>query len=256
VLQDGFCYQGEASPIHDNAPRGEPSAHLPPTSFVLFLQNHDQIGNRAMGERLTQLAHPDALRAAHALLLLSPQIPMLFMGEEWGARCPFLYFTSHRGTLADAVREGRRREFAKFTAFADPRQRERIPDPNDEHTYLASWPGEASLADPEQLGWLSRTHALLALRHTHIVPRLAGARALDALPLGSAGALARWRLNDGCILTLVLNLGAQPVALPTALAGDPADLLYESREGVATALAAHHMPARACVALLHTPSPM
>ncbi|MFJ1394607.1 hypothetical protein ACIKQ7_19600, partial [Acinetobacter baumannii] len=87
---------GEASPIHDNAPRGEPSAHLPPTSFVLFLQNHDQIGNRAMGERLTQLAHPDALRAAHALLLLSPQIPMLFMGEEWGARCPFLYFTSHR----------------------------------------------------------------------------------------------------------------------------------------------------------------
>ena len=141
------------------------------------------------------------------------------------------------------MREGRRREFAKFTAFADPRQRERIPDPNDEHTYLASWPGEASLADPEQLGWLSRTHALLALRHTHIVPRL-------------AGALARWRLNDGCILTLVLNLGAQPVALPTALAGDPADLLYESREGVATALAAHHMPARACVALLHTPSPM
>ena len=97
---------------------------------------------------------------------------------------------------------------------------------------------------------------MLALRHTHIVPRLAGARALDALPLGSAGALARWRLNDGCILTLVLNLGAQPVALPTALAGDPADLLYESREGVATALAAHHMPARACVALLHTPSPM
>ncbi|MDE2201821.1 MAG: malto-oligosyltrehalose trehalohydrolase [Burkholderiaceae bacterium] len=255
VLQEGFSYQGEPSPIHNNAPRGEPSAHLPPTAFVLFLQNHDQIGNRAFGERLTQLVHPDALHAAQTLLLLSPQIPMLFMGEEWGSTCPFLYFTSHHGALADAVREGRRREFARFAAFADPHQRARIPDPNDERTYLASCPGEADARNPEHVGWLSRVHRLLALRHAEIMPRLPGARALDAVPLGATGALARWRLGDGSLLTLALNVGAQPVAVPTALAGSPADLLHESREGAATALIAHRLPGRACVALLHRPMP-
>lgn len=255
VLQDGFCYQGEPSAIHDNTPRGEPSAHLPPTAFVLFLQNHDQIGNRAFGERLTQLAHPDALHAAQTLLLLSPQIPMLFMGEEWGSLCPFLYFTSHHGALAEAVRDGRRREFARFVAFADPQQRERIPDPNDARTFLASCPGNADAANPEPLGWLNRTHRLLALRHAEIIPRLPAARALDAVPLGNAGAIARWRMGDGSVLTLILNLSTQAVAVPTVLVGNPADLLHESREGVAAELAAHRMPERACVALLRTPSP-
>jgi maltooligosyltrehalose trehalohydrolase len=254
VLQEGFCYQGEPSPIHDNVPRGEPSAHLPPTAFVLFLQNHDQIGNRAFGERLTHLANADALHAAQVLLLLCPQIPMLFMGEEWGSLCPFLYFTSHHGALAEAVRDGRRREFAKFAAFADPQQRERIPDPNDERTYLASCPGKADESHPESLGWLNRTRQLLTLRHGQIIPRLPGTRALDAVPLGKAGAIARWRLGDGSVLTLVLNLADQAVAVPTVLAGNPADLLHESREGAAAALAGHRMPERACVALLQAPS--
>ncbi|WP_199033334.1 malto-oligosyltrehalose trehalohydrolase, partial [Ralstonia sp. ASV6] len=110
VLQEGFCYQGEPSALHNGAPRGEPSGTLPPTAFVLYLQNHDQIGNRPLGERLTRLAHPEALHAAQTLLLLCPQIPLLFMGEEWGSLRPFYYFTSHHGALADAVREGRRRE--------------------------------------------------------------------------------------------------------------------------------------------------
>ncbi|PLT17568.1 MULTISPECIES: malto-oligosyltrehalose trehalohydrolase [Ralstonia] len=254
VLQEGFCYQGEPSPIHDNVPRGEPSAHLPPTAFVLFLQNHDQIGNRAFGERLTHLANADALHAAQVLLLLCPQIPMLFMGEEWGSLCPFLYFTSHHGTLAEAVRDGRRREFAKFAAFADPQQRERIPDPNDERTYLASCPGKADESHPESLGWLNRTRQLLTLRNGQIIPRLPGTRALDAVPLGKAGAIARWRLGDGSVLTIVLNLADQAVAVPTVLAGNPADLLHESREGAAAALAGHRMPERACVALLQAPS--
>ncbi|WP_055326525.1 malto-oligosyltrehalose trehalohydrolase [Ralstonia solanacearum] len=253
VLQDGFCYQGEPSVIHDGTPRGEPSGFLPPTAFVLFLQNHDQVGNRAFGERLTCLAHPDALHAAQALLLLSPQIPLLFMGEEWGCLRPFLYFTSHHGTLAEAVREGRRREFAKFAAFADPHQRERIPDPNDAHTFLASQPGSADPSLPEHLDWLNRTQGLLALRHARIVPRLPGARALDAVPLGATGALARWRLGDGSVLTLAINLGTLPVAIPPALAGNPTDLLHESRDGAAAALAAHSVPAHACIALLHAP---
>ncbi|MGV3654966.1 MAG: malto-oligosyltrehalose trehalohydrolase, partial [Noviherbaspirillum sp.] len=128
-LAEGFIYQGETF-APSGAPRGEPSAALPPTAFVAFLQNHDQVGNRAFGERLAALADREALRAAMALLLLSPQIPLLFMGEEAGAREPFLYFTSHPDPrLADAVRSGRREEFARFPAFSDPAARERIPDP-------------------------------------------------------------------------------------------------------------------------------
>src|SRR5690606_7362847 len=116
-LGEGFIYQGQNNRRGES--RGEPSAHLSPTSFVLFLQNHDQTGNRAFGDRLVTLADADALRAATAVLLLSPMVPLLFMGEEWGSRQPFLFFTSHHGELADAVREGRRSEFAEFSEFAD-----------------------------------------------------------------------------------------------------------------------------------------
>ena len=139
-------------------------------------------------------------------------------------------------------------------AFADPQQRERIPDPNDERTYLASCPGKADESHPESLGWLNRTRQLLTLRNGQIIPRLPGTRALDAVPLGKAGAIARWRLGDGSVLTIVLNLADQAVAVPTVLAGNPADLLHESREGAAAALAGHRMPERACVALLQAPS--
>ena len=103
-LAEGFIYQGQPSAFRSGEARGESSKDLQPTAFVLFLQNHGQIGNRAFGERLTTLADPDALRAASALLLLAPQIPLLFMGEEWGAREPFLYFTSYAdAALAEAV---------------------------------------------------------------------------------------------------------------------------------------------------------
>ncbi|MDP9096933.1 MAG: malto-oligosyltrehalose trehalohydrolase, partial [Pseudomonadota bacterium] len=110
VLAEGFAYQGEI-PKGDVEPRGEPSGHLPPTAFVMCLQNHDQIGNRAMGDRLASLVEPAALRAATALLLLTPFVPMLFMGEEWASTTPFLFFTDHHDELADLVRDGRRSEF-------------------------------------------------------------------------------------------------------------------------------------------------
>ncbi|MGP1613612.1 MAG: malto-oligosyltrehalose trehalohydrolase, partial [Pollutimonas bauzanensis] len=114
-LAEGFVYQGQPSPWRNGQPRGEPSAGLAPSSFVFFLQNHDQTGNRAMGERLISLCRPDALRAAAAVQMLAPHIPMLFMGEEHGAREPFQYFTSFADPqLAQAVRDGRRREFAGF----------------------------------------------------------------------------------------------------------------------------------------------
>ncbi|TXQ90864.1 malto-oligosyltrehalose trehalohydrolase, partial [Escherichia coli] len=137
-LAEGFAYQGEPFPSLDNHPRGEPSAHLPPSAFVTFLQNHDQVGNRALGERLSALSDPDKLSLARAGLLLAPQIPMLWMGEEWSATAPFLFFVDFAPDeeLNKAVREGRRREFKSFAAFADDTSV--IPDPTAEQTFLDS----------------------------------------------------------------------------------------------------------------------
>ncbi len=143
-LAEGFVYQGEASAHRNGERRGTPSKDLAPASFVLFLQNHDQIGNRAFGDRLTACTAPQALEAAIALQLLSPQIPLIFMGEEDASASPFQFFTDHHGELADAVREGRRKEFASFAAFSDPRRRADIPDPNMTETFERSRPkGEA-----------------------------------------------------------------------------------------------------------------
>jgi maltooligosyltrehalose trehalohydrolase len=222
ALAEGFIYQGEPSPHHGGAPRGQPSADLPPTAFVSFLQNHDQVGNRALGERLTRLARPSALRAAMALLLLGPQIPMLFMGEEVGAREPFLFFTDFHGDLAAAVREGRRKEFAHSPGFGDAHDLEAIPDPNEAATFEASrWTANA----PDAAAWRALVTRLLNLRREHIVPRLDGAAAIGAEAIGEAAVVARWRLGDGAILAIAVNLGDAPVAavLPTTrpLFGEP-----------------------------------
>jgi malto-oligosyltrehalose trehalohydrolase len=120
-LAEGFAYQGEPSEYRGGQPRGEPSADLPPTAFVNLLQNHDQVGNRAFGERLGELTSPEALLALTAVLLLAPSPPLLFMGQEWGAESPFRYFCQFEGDLARSVTEGRRREFARFERFSDPR---------------------------------------------------------------------------------------------------------------------------------------
>ena len=227
-LGEGFIYQGQNNRRGET--RGEPSGHLSPTSFVLFLQNHDQTGNRAFGERLSTLADPDALRAATAVLLLSPMIPLLFMGEEWGSRQPFLFFTSHHGELADAVREGRRNEFAEFAEFADEATRERIPDPNAVATFEDSRPDFDARHHPGHAEWHALYRQLLRIRHAEIVPRLAGSQFLDARVLADAAVLVNWRLADGSRLRLELNLGEQPAPLPTSSA--TAELLFASRETV------------------------
>ena len=211
-LAEGFAFQGETR--DDGVARGTPSAHLPPTAFVVCLQNHDQIGNRAMGDRLTVLADPASLRAATVLLLLAPQIPLLFMGQEWASRTPFLYFCSHTGELADAVLAGRRREFAAFAHFAEPEIRETIPDPNAETTFRASIPDRAEIAGDDRNAWLELHRHLLHLRATVIAPRIPGAASLSARALGAAGVLAVWRMGDGAVLAMAVNLGADAVPLP------------------------------------------
>jgi len=137
TVRKGWFYCGQYAPYF-GAPRGTDPAGVPPPRFVFFLQNHDQVGNRAFGERLHHQIDPAVYRAATALLLLAPQTPLLFMGQEWAASTPFQFFTDHHEQLGRLVSEGRRREFSRFAAFADPASRERIPDPQDLRTFQAS----------------------------------------------------------------------------------------------------------------------
>ncbi len=133
MLAEGFAYQGEVSQ-HAGEPRGVDSTQQPPVAFVDFIQNHDQVGNRAQGDRLISLAGADRTRVMLATLLLSPHIPLLFMGEEYGETNPFLFFTDFHGDLAKAVREGRTREFEGHAGH----EGEDVPDPNDPETFTRS----------------------------------------------------------------------------------------------------------------------
>ncbi len=215
ALAQGFTYQGERSPFRD-APRGEPSAHLPPLAFVNFLQNHDQIGNRAFGERLITLVSRDALKAAIAIQLLAPSPPLLFMGEEVGATTPFLFFCDFTGDLANAVREGRRREFARFPAFASAEARERIPDPLAIETFQRS--KIASAIDHPDREIAALYQQLLELRQREVVPRLTGTQPFTArYRTAERGLAVEWDLADGSRLALIANLAAtpsEPIAQP------------------------------------------
>jgi maltooligosyltrehalose trehalohydrolase len=234
-MAEGFAYQGEVSP-HSGKPRGEPSAHLPTTSFVICLQNHDQIGNRAMGERLTTLANPQALRAATALLLLAPFIPLLFMGEEVFSQTPFLFFTDHNNDLAELVRNGRREDFKYFAAFQDPERRERIPDPNAASTFAASIPNFEGSSD---------FHAnLLALRRAQIVPGIPNCRSAGVDMLSATALLAKWTLGTGAMLCIATNLGEDPA--PLTAPGGPA--LFASPGVAEAAVCSGTLPGRSTIA--------
>jgi malto-oligosyltrehalose trehalohydrolase len=209
-LAEGFAYQGEVSPF-SREKRGEPSAHLPPRAFVDFLQNHDQVGNRALGERLVGLSKEKPLEALTAIFLLAPSPPMLFMGEEWGCTRPFLYFCDFHGELGEAVRNGRREEFARFDAFQDPAARARIPDPNAEATFRHSALSWDEADSPAGRKWLELYSSLLAIRREKVAPldvrpgryRLLDERALEV----------RWPLEGGGTLLLLANVGDEGFAM-------------------------------------------
>jgi isoamylase len=241
ALDRGFVYQGEPSAHRGGVPRGEPSGNLPPLAFVDFLQNHDQIGNRALGERLTTLAEPARLKVMQALLLLAPQVPLLFMGEEWGAEEPFLFFCDFHDELADAVREGRRREFAHFPEFADEAARARIPDPNADETFAASRLEWAKLEVPEHAEWLDAVAMLLKIRHEQIVPRLGvgPVAGVGATSWNETALSAGWRLGDGARLSLVANLGGKP---RTGFTLPEGDLLFESEPELIAELKEGRLP--------------
>jgi malto-oligosyltrehalose trehalohydrolase len=217
ALAEGFAYQGEISRYEGGRPRGGPSAGQPPLAFIDFLQNHDQVGNRAFGERLTILASEPMLRGLTAVLLLSPHVPLLFMGQEWGERRPFVYFTDFEGELAQAVREGRRREFGRFAAFRDEAARASIPDPNDPATFVASRIDWAARDSPAGRDWLAFTRGMLEVRRREIVPRLARAPGHGGRVLAADQGLVAvdWRL-DGATLRLRANLAEGERAAPEA----------------------------------------
>jgi maltooligosyltrehalose trehalohydrolase len=231
-LAEGFAYQGEHSHFRDR-PRGEPSAALPSSAFVNFLQNHDQVGNRALGERLTEFADTEALAAAHVLLLLAPQPPMLFMGEEFAASARFPYFCDYTGELGRAVAEGRRKEFWRFPEFSDPEAQARIPDPNDPATYAQAKLNWAELDQGLHRETLGRCRQLLALRHRWLTPRLPARLCNSHQPAADVLEL-RWRLAGGGRWTMLANLGGrridcgrpagQAVYLSAGPASDPAHL--------------------------------
>jgi len=234
-LAEGFAYQGELSGFR-GAARGERSADLPPGAFVTFLQNHDQVGNRAFGERLGALADDRAVAALTAIVLLAPSPPMLFMGEEWSAPEPFLFFCDFHDELAAAVRDGRRQEFAEFAAFRDPETRNRIPDPNALETF------ERSRLDWDRFGvephatWLRLYKELLDVRRREIIPRLADMtrNAIRSECFGARALTVTWRLDDGAELSLVANTS------PTETAGfavpDRSRLLYATEGAVQSAV--------------------
>jgi malto-oligosyltrehalose trehalohydrolase len=209
ALTCGYVQQGEPSPFNDGKPRGEPSAHLPPLAFVNFLQNHDQTGNRALGERLTSLAQKEAVETLTALLALSPFVPLFFQGEEWAETNPFRFFTDFEGDLADAVREGRRREFGAWAEFSNPEAREKIPDPNLIDTFEASKLDWSKREQDEGKERLRLFKDLMALRAEHIAPRLTGMTDMSASAksFGDYGVEACWTLDDGTVLEICGSFG-------------------------------------------------
>jgi maltooligosyltrehalose trehalohydrolase len=208
ALGSGFVYQGEASVHRGEQLRGEPSGELAPTAFINFLQNHDQIGNRPLGDRLESMADPRAIQAALAITLLAPMVPMLFMGEEWGSKAPFPFFCDFQGDLAEAVRNGRRKEFAgAYAKYGDE-----IPDPLEQSTFqsaILDWESRNAASGQKRLALVQQ---LLAIRRREIVPRLAGASFGEAHAADNGLLTATWRMGDGATLRLLADLSNNEIA--------------------------------------------
>jgi malto-oligosyltrehalose trehalohydrolase len=207
ALGEGFAFQGQVMEFRGR-PRGQPSADLPPEAFIAFLQNHDQIGNRAFGERFGAFATPEAARAASAVYLLLPQIPMIFMGEELNAPQPFLFFCDFTGDLAAAIREGRRKEFESFPAFREEHPELRIPDPDDVETFNSTKLDMTHAQSSDSEAWEDRYRRLLMVRQREISPRIPfiirGADRSESL--GPSAVRVTWKVSPSENLVLTANL--------------------------------------------------
>ncbi|HSV60009.1 MAG TPA: malto-oligosyltrehalose trehalohydrolase [Variovorax sp.] len=217
ALARGFVYAGEPSAFRAGEPRGEPCNELPLPAFVSYLQTHDQVGNRALGERIDALADPALVQAVRACVLLSPHVPMLFMGEEFAASSPFLYFCDFGPDLAAAVSAGRRAEFAHFAAFSSGAAQEAVPDPNADESFDASRLKWEERGQPGHAEVLHATRALLQARRAHIVPHLAGTSTGLRSECADAVLRVSWRLGEApgsVLLHLVANFAGDERRVP------------------------------------------
>lgn len=248
ALAEGFVYQGEPSAFRDGVARGQPSASLPPTAFVTFAQNHDQVGNRALGERIDRIAEPETLRTALTCMLLAPAIPMLFMGEEFAASAPFLFFCDYGPELAQAVTKGRRGELARFERFRDPGNRAAIPNPNAEATFVLS---KIDWTERERVpgsGWLAFYRGCLTIRRDRVVPLLGAIEHGGAFEVvGDRVVRVQWPLRDGRHLVLLASFASQTVHAIDLPRGE---MLYASGAAVAASLARGDMPAHGVMLVL------
>ncbi|ADH91452.1 malto-oligosyltrehalose trehalohydrolase [Ancylobacter novellus DSM 506] len=220
ALSEGFVFQGEPYPDADGPPRGAPSGELPPDAFVSFVQNHDHIGNRPLGDRLAASLAPERLAFLRFVLMLSPEIPLLFMGEEALLRTPFPFFCDLKGEFAEAVRKGRRSEFADFF---DAHGEASFPDPLAEATFIFAKLKPEDFATPQARAELDAFRRLVEQRSKLVWP-LTGSHYLGAEHTRAQDALRiAWRFQAGT-LVMALNAGTQAVTLdpPTGIAGMPA----------------------------------
>jgi maltooligosyltrehalose trehalohydrolase len=227
-LAEGFAYQGELSPFRGGRARGETSRDLPSTSFVSFLQNHDQIGNRALGKRITDLSDAATVEAMMVIFLLAPSPPLLFMGEEFAAMTPFLFFCDFGPDLAQKVTAGRRAEFTRFDQFRSPEAQSRIPDPNSQETFLRCKLNWSCLHQSMHRNFLDFYRKLLSYRRVKIIPRIK-----DIVPGKAKYELqendmlnVQWPLASGGWLELLANFGSTTRPICTS----PRQVIYWSAE--------------------------
>jgi maltooligosyltrehalose trehalohydrolase len=194
TLRQGWLFVGQRSE-RLGVRRGTDPSRVPMYRFVICLQNHDQVGNRAMGDRLHSSIAPESWRAASTLLLTAPMTPLLFMGQEWSAATPFRYFTDLDAWLGESITAGRRREFAAFPEFSDERARHAIPDPQAADTFESSRLNWEERHEPTHRAVLELYRALIALRLDH--PALGASSDLAGCAVALDADTVAMRRGDG-----------------------------------------------------------
>ena len=208
-IERGWLYEGQEWPLGERHRRGYPADTLKATNFVYCIQNHDQIGNRALGDRLQDTAGRDGFMLASTVLLFLPSTPLLFMGQEWMATTPFQYFSDHEGELGEAISTGRVEEFGHFEAFKDPATRARIPDPQAVETFRNSKLDWSELDRSEHASVLAAYRDLLRLRSSDAVMQHASRSDMQAGASGDVLWVRRWHAGEERVLLANFSTAAQ-----------------------------------------------
>ncbi len=222
AFTDGFVYSGQYS-VYRKRRHGNATRHLPAGRFLVFAQNHDQVGNRMQGDRLSRLVSFESLKLAAGVVLLSPFLPLLFMGEEYGEVAPFLYFVHHGDeALIEAVRKGRKEEFAAFGWKGE------VPDPQDEATFQRSRPDPALRTSGNHAHLLSLHRELIRIRKADPVLSRTDRTGMEVTPLEKEQALVVVRRNGPAQAAAVFHFGDAPATL--SLPGGPWTIILDSSD--------------------------